>query len=949
MNHGGNGRTDVWKPPQGGSESPGAGPDDPRVIAALEEYVSALQAGQAPDRDAFQARHPEIAAVLAECLDGLEWLRGATLGGRPAAAAAAAPAGAGVVPGTPLGDYRILREVGRGGMGVVYEAIQLSLGRRVALKVLPFASTLDGRQLQRFKNEAHAAASLHHTNIVPVHATGCERSVHYYAMQFIDGRTLAELIAELRQQASRDPTDPQRTGPYLPVPPGPEAPPGGLATPPPVSSLVLPAWIERPETSPGAAATPAVAALSTLPSPRNRVFYRLVARLGIQAAEALEHAHQLGVLHRDIKPGNLLIEHTAAPLGEQGEGEGLRLWVTDFGLAHCQSQAGLTLTGDLVGTLRYMSPEQALAKRIIVDHRTDIYSLGATLYELLTLQPAFGGCHPQELLRQIALEEPKPPRRLNRAVPAELEVIVGKAMAKDLAERYATAQELADDLERFLKDEPIRARRPALVQRARKWARRHRALVWSAALVSLLAALMAGINGMWLAQRRSETAGAVEAVLQEAKTLQAEEKWPEALAAARRAEALVQLGGGGDGLRHRVQQLLRDLEMVRRLEEARLQRAAGAKGGGFDWEASHAAYARAFRWYGLEVERLEPKEAAERIRSCPIRLQLAAALDDWAGGQRTLGLKGWRQLVAVSRAADPNPWRNRLRDALERKDPRALQEVAASVPDDHLPPATAVLLGRLSLGTGAAAQAVAVLQKVWQRHPGDFLLNEELGLCLHEVQPPRLQEALPYYLAAVALRPVSPGAHMNLGNALGDLGRLDGAIAEYREAIRINKDFAEAHNNLGAALYKKGRLDDAIAEYRESLRLNKGLSVAHKNLGAALYAKGELDGAIAEYREALRIKKGDPEAHTNLGNALKAKGRLRAALAEHLQAGGFKRKPNSPETFKASPRTIKGHPGTMPKTIKGHPHMKRPGGPRHPPRHPPRPNKTSRRPATPSG
>src|SRR5262249_50039253 len=157
-----------------------------------------------------------------------------------------------------------------------------------------------------------------------------------------------------------------------------------------------------------------------------------------------------------------------------------RLWVTDFGLAQVQGDTRLTLTGDLVGTLRYMSPEQALAKRVVVDHRTDVYSLGATLYELLTLEPAFDGRDRQELLRHAACEEPRPPRRLNKAIPLELETIVGKAMEKNPADRYATAQEMADDLEHFLKDEPIGAKRPTLMLRARKWARRHSAAVRAA-------------------------------------------------------------------------------------------------------------------------------------------------------------------------------------------------------------------------------------------------------------------------------------------------------------------------------------------------------------------------------------------------------------------------------------------------------------------------------------
>src|SRR5262249_34467296 len=206
--------------------------------------------------------------------------------------------------------------------------------------------------------------------------------------------------------------------------------------------------------------------------------------------------HQLGVVHRDIKPANLLVDVRG------------NLWITDFGLAHCQSQAGLTMTGDLVGTLRYMSPEQALAKRVLVDHRTDIYSLGVTLYELLTMEPASAGADRQELLRQIAFEEPRPPRRLSKAIPAELDTIVLKMMEKNPADRYATAQELADDLERFLKDEPIRAKRPSLSLRVRKWARRHRPGVASAIITT------AAVTAVALAPLRSSL-GKISAAFQD--------------------------------------------------------------------------------------------------------------------------------------------------------------------------------------------------------------------------------------------------------------------------------------------------------------------------------------------------------------------------------------------------------------------------------------------------
>jgi len=438
--------------------------DDPRLLRATQAYLAELEAGRRPERRAFVARFPGLADALAPYLDALELVHGAaprmqsSLGRR----APAEPP-----PAEPLGDFRIEREIGRGGMGVVYEAVQMSLGRRVALKVLPFAAALDAKQLQRFQNEAQAAAQLHHTNIVPVYAVGCERGVHYYAMQLIEGQNLADLIVAMRPS---EPTTspgapvtgarPRSAGPAADLPP--TGPPLDTSASPPA-----PATLMR-----------AAAELSTQRATRSAGFYRTAARLAAQAAEALEHAHQVGVIHRDIKPANLLVDARG------------NLWVTDFGLAQFQNRAGLTRTGDLLGTLRYMSPEQAAGQGAALDQRTDIYSLGATLYELLTLEPLFAGTDHARLLRQIVSEEPRSLRAVDRAVPPELETIVLKAVSKSPADRYATAQEFADDLHRFLDNQPIRARRPNLVQRTRKWGQRHPSVI--VASIVLLVLLSAG-------------------------------------------------------------------------------------------------------------------------------------------------------------------------------------------------------------------------------------------------------------------------------------------------------------------------------------------------------------------------------------------------------------------------------------------------------------------------
>ncbi len=355
-----------------------------------------------------------------------------------------------------IGEYRIVREIGRGGMGIVYEAHQKSLNRKVALKILPFAAVLDQRQIARFRNEAQAAAQLHHPHIVPVFAVGQEQGVNYYAMQYIDGQSLEQAIAELRANEKRRPTNSTR---------GHGGADGSTTT-----LHIRPA-----------------SALPSRPSIEHGDIFRTVARLGREAAEALHHAHEHGIVHRDVKPSNLLID---------GDG---KLWVTDFGLARIQSDNGVTLTGDVVGTLRYMSPEQANGSTL-VDARTDVYSLGVTLYELITQTHAHSGEDRQTLLRQIINEEPLAPRKINPAVPIDLETIVLGAMARTRDDRYISAQALADDLGRFLDGKPTLARRPSVVDRLGKWARRHRSLVAMASAALVLLSIVSAVGLVLLAR-----------------------------------------------------------------------------------------------------------------------------------------------------------------------------------------------------------------------------------------------------------------------------------------------------------------------------------------------------------------------------------------------------------------------------------------------------------------
>ncbi|MCO6455337.1 MAG: protein kinase [Pirellulaceae bacterium] len=440
---------------------------DGRLMQILELYLADLERGAVPDPQLVIAQHPELAEPLRAYLSSLELLH--RVAGSPPEPSPAANGQSTEADSRRLGDYRLIREVGRGGMGVVYEAEQISLGRRVALKVLPMAAVLDSRQLQRFRNEAQAAAALHHPNIVPVHGIGCERGVHYFAMQFIEGLTLADVVGSLRE------LDPQQAwSTELPRTEPPAAAWPELASP----VAEAPAAECLQQDSRGAAAANDVTARlpvwSTVRDSNPQAYFRRVAQLVIQVADALDYAHLEGVLHRDIKPSNLILD------------AGGKVWVTDFGLARMEANPALTLSGDLVGTLRYMSPEQLEGKRGLVDHRSDVYSLGATCYELLTLQPAFADADRQQLLRRVALDDPLPPRKICQTLPIELETIVLKAMAKNASERYATAQAMADDLRQFLDCRPIKARRPNLVQRVSKWSQRHRAVVATGVVTTIL-------------------------------------------------------------------------------------------------------------------------------------------------------------------------------------------------------------------------------------------------------------------------------------------------------------------------------------------------------------------------------------------------------------------------------------------------------------------------------
>ena len=344
----------------------------------------------------------------------------------------------------PFGRYELLRELGRGGMGVVYLARDEQLGREVALKALAGPLVTSGRARSRFEREIRAVAQLKHPGIVPIYEVGEADDVPYFTMEYVEGRTLGHVLHSLKRL---EVSTPELTTTHLSVASFTAALLDDSSSTLPLSERPQPREVRPP---------PPPTLPQELPASWGKTYVETVCRFVIQVAEALGHAHAHGVVHRDVKPSNVLID----PRG--------RALLFDFGLARLASDESLTLTGDFAGTPSYVSPEQARGRR--VDHRTDLYSLGVTLFELLTLHRPFEGQTAQQVFRQLTSKDPPLPRHYNRLVPRDLETICLTALEKDAERRYQTAYELASDLRRFLEFRPVLARPAGLsVRAARLW------------------------------------------------------------------------------------------------------------------------------------------------------------------------------------------------------------------------------------------------------------------------------------------------------------------------------------------------------------------------------------------------------------------------------------------------------------------------------------------------
>jgi serine/threonine protein kinase/Tfp pilus assembly protein PilF len=861
--------------------------DEGEIARLCEEISDRLRHGEAVDLNAYASHWPQYAAELRQMMPAMQMMAGLKGLAPPDAAA---PAVESAVAGKTLGDFRLGHEVGHGGMGIVYEAEQISLRRRVALKVLPFASMVDPRRLQRFKNEVRAAACLNHPNIVPIYAVGCDGGIHYYAMQFIEGLTLEQIIQRLATSGRDSPatvdssTFPEGSSHTTPMlTDACDAPPRPLVSM--TSSVAL---------------TPPLASFSAVGSRNGRQWFHAVARLCAQAADALEHAHSVGIVHRDIKPSNLILD-------ENGN-----LWITDLGLAHIESEGSLTMTGDLLGTIRYMSPEQARGDYRSVDHRADIYSLGITFYELLTLEPAFSDSNRHELLRRVTADEPRSPRAISSAIPRDLETILLRAISKDPAKRYAAAARMAEDLRHFLQDEPITARRPSWRERAVKWGRRHPSLATAIATCAFLLVL-ASVIGLLITARSAqhfarqqvdvnrrigESLSAATGFYEQSRLaiIQDITLWARARELTRFAETLAAGEFADPTWLPRVQALMAQLDeqeaiqrLLSRLEDANATQLREKELSRIRIELGRETYDEAFRQWGINPDMVAPEQTSDRIlaQPQPVRRLIIGHLDRWLGLEYIVGVnadpqrQAWLQAVLAACDAagdDAAIWRAKLRQAQLAPNDDALFELATVVDYQSQPPYSLLLLGEELCRRKHLQEGIQVLKAAQQRHPGDIWLNYALYTWLGTTRPPRHEERYQYAVAAAAIFPDNPHVQLIFGHSLWAAGRIEEAVQYYRTVVERFPADINAYAYLAERLAEMGDVEAALKIGLAGKQVDPKSPLIFLALGNVYQAQGDFQGAVAANRKALELRPDFVHAHSNLGRSLTTLGELDAAL-----------------------------------------------------------------------
>jgi serine/threonine-protein kinase len=777
-------------------------------------------------------------------------------------------------PKEETGDrYQLQGEIARGGMGAVLRGRDVDLGRDLAVKVLLEKHAHRPEVVRRFLDEAQVGAQLQHPGVVPVYDIGRFGDRPFFTMKLVKGQTLQALLAER--------ADPAADRPHF------------LA-------------------------------------------------IALQVAQTLAYAHVKGVIHRDLKPANIMVGAfgevqvmdwgLAKVLAEGGvadEERASRQQAEQGTLIRTARSSGTaggmgtdTEAGALLGTPAYMPPEQANGDVVLLDRRADVFGLGALLCEILTGKPPYVGRSAEEVRRKAANGDLKAAEsRLDDCrADAELVALTRACLAPEAADRPRDAQAVAEALTAYLDGVQERLHQAELAEaearaRAVEEARRRRLTLALAATILLAFALGGGGWLWWKSDRDARQAALTREVndaLNQATALREKTRvanvggaalFAQAREQAQRALALVQSGPVDEALLEQVRRLQAELDeeeadraLVAALDEARLAQAeSAASKTRFAEERAVPKFREALRAYGMPAGEGEPAEAAARIRSRPaaVREAILAALNEWddLAGNPTLSLdephRAW--LRAVLEAAEPQAgWTRGMRAASAEKEPakrRAALEKLTEEADVRTLPAHSLrrLAARLRW-VGTAESAVRLLRRARDRHPADFWVNHDLGTALQALRPPDWEEAVRFLTAALALRPHSPGAHCNLGNALLRKGQVDEAIACYQKAIALDPKFALAHNNLGAALLDRGKVDEAIERFKKAIALDPKLAEAHNNLGNALKSKGREDEAIACYRKAIALDPKFATAHYNLGVALEAKGKVEGAIACYHKA-----------------------------------------------------------------
>ncbi|HEX8203180.1 MAG TPA: protein kinase family protein, partial [Isosphaeraceae bacterium] len=629
----------------------------------------------------------------------------------------------------------------------------------------------------------------------------------------------------------------------------------------------------------------------------------------LQVVQAMAFAHSRGVVHRDLTPSNVMV-------GEHGE-----VQVMDWGLARVLGRGGRA-GGDgpepralasepPMGTPGYMAPEQMTGAMARADERTDVFGLGSILCELLTGSPAYDGQAARagkDRATPIDLAGAHT-RLMACGADGELIALARTCLAVDPACRPRDAGEVETRLTAYLDGVRERLRRAELerveaqARAAEERTRRRLAVALTAALLTLVT--LGGVGGALYARHRLAQWSRTASILREVDRLRAAAAadpagavapWSAAQEAVRLARTQLDptpasIRARLEGLAGQVERGLAAAEADRRLlRELELPR---ARSGERELGEADAAYAAAFGADGLDVDRRDPAELGRILarRPAAVTQAVVAALDDWSIVRRNrpdieaVAPGRWRRPQEAARAADPDPWRNALRDALGRNDRAAYARLAEADGLERRPAPSLWLLGRALIEAGEPGRAAAVLQRAWRAYPTDFWINLDLSHALAWSRPPRFEDGDRFATAAVALRPESSAAHVGLALSLHRRGDRSGAEAEYREALRLRPDYAMGHYNLGNLLADMERLDEAIAAYRAAMRGNHNVSAnAHVNLGSALIRLGRLDEAAAELREVTRSRPNLALAWSNLSLVLKQLGDTEGAARADRRA-----------------------------------------------------------------